>query len=437
MSAVPRRAARSGLVLAGHVAAVFLQSALAANVVWLMPLLVRLRFGADDPLWRDWQTTLVTAAVPAFLMLSIFWNELLGRVRLRTYLLVTWLMAALPLGCVGLVSTYWQLLACHVIAMAGAASWAPLSGKLLKSFYSDAIRGRAYAILNTAVLAGSLTAVYLVGGWLERDPEAFRVFFPIGAAVQVAGFGLLLGLARWTAMPDQPAAATRHSWASVLRPITSMREVLRADRTFLRYETAFMTYGAAFMLCDALLPVLGTDKFHMRYEDYAHSTHVVMRLVMLTAMLPMGWLIDRLGAVRTSCLAFAVLTGYPLLLLAADGKLGVGLASAVYGLGLAGVQMGWMLGPVSLAGSPEKVPQYVAIHATLVGVRGLLFQGLGMLVYKLTGSFLWPLLLAATAFLWAALQMRQLHGLIRRRDDRGGAGVAPDVSGTAVRLDVD
>jgi hypothetical protein len=35
-----------------------------------------------------------------------------------------------------------------------------------------------------------------------------------------------------------------------------------------------------------------------------------------------------------------------------------------------------------------------------------------MLLYKLTGSFVWPLLLAAIAFAWAAVQMRQLHGTI-------------------------
>ena len=128
--------------------------------------------------------------------------------------------------------------------------------------------------------------------------------------------------------------------------------------------------------------------------------------------MPMGWLHDRVGPVRTSGLAFGVLTLYPFLLLAAGSAGGVAVANLAYGLGMAGVQMGWMLGPLLLAGSAEKVPQYVAIHATLVGIRGIVFQGLGMLLYKLTGSFTWPLLLAAIAFAWAAVQMRHLQGTI-------------------------
>jgi Na+-transporting NADH:ubiquinone oxidoreductase subunit NqrE len=106
---------------------------------------------------------------------------------------------------------------------------------------------------------------------------------------------------------------------------------------------------------------------------------------------------------------------------------GLGLATAVYGIGMAGVQMSWMLGPVALAGSPEKVPQYVAIHATLVGVRGILFQCLGMALYRLTGSFTWPLLLAAAAFAWAAAQMVRLHAL--QRATRGAAEPAPALAG--------
>jgi hypothetical protein len=408
----PAHAAHPALVLTGHVLYMLLNSFLFANTTWLMPLLVRLRFGSHDPYWRDWQTTLITAAVPIFMMLSIFWNDLLRRLTLTRYLLVFWLVAVVPLGCVALAHNYWQLFACHVIATAGLGGQSPLNGKLLKHFYSDAVRGRAYALLNAVALASGVAAVYVVGAWMEQNPHAFRIYFPCVALLQLLGIVILLGLARLTRMPAEVAAAARRSWAALVRPVLHMGATLRADRTFRRYERAFMTYGAAFMLCDALLPVLATAKLGLRYEEYANSTQVVMKLVMLAAMLPTGWLYDRIGPVRTSGLAFGVLALYPLLLLNAGGTAGIAVATVTYGLGMAGVQMAWMLGPVVLAGAAEKVPQYVAIHATLVGVRGVIFQGLGMLLYKLTGSFGWPLLLAAVAFAWAAVQMRRLHGTL-------------------------
>jgi hypothetical protein len=73
-----------------------------------------------------------------------------------------------------------------------------------------------------------------------------------------------------------------------------------------------------------------------------------------------------------------------------------------------------MLGPVSLAPTPDKVPQYVAIHATFVGIRGKIFQGLGVLIYTLTHSFVLPFLLAAAAFGWSAFQMWQLNRIMMR-----------------------
>ncbi len=410
-----QRPAHPATVLAGHVLYTFLTSFLFANTAWLTPLLVRLRFGSADPYWRDWQTTLITAAVPIFMVLSIFWNDLLRRLTLRRYLLVFWLVAVVPLGCVALAQNYWQLLACHVIATVGLGGQSPLNGKLLKHFYSDARRGRAYALLNVVMLATSIAAVYVVGAWMERDPNAFRVYFPCVALVQLVGVLILLSLARRTGMTDERQPELPPSWAALVRPVLHMGATLRADRTFLRFERAFMTYGAAFMLCDALLPVLATTRLGLGYEDYAYSTQVVTKLVMLATMLPIGWLHDRIGPVRTSGLAFAVLALYPVLLGTAGGASGIALASIAYGLGMAGVQMGWMLGPVLLAGTAEKVPQYVAIHATLVGIRGVIFQGLGMLLYKLTGSFTAPLLLAAVAFVWAAVQMRQLQGALAQK----------------------
>jgi len=404
---------RAGTVLAGHIVFTLLYSALFANILWLMPLLARLRFGTDDPFWKDWQTTLVTAAIPTVMMTSIFWAELMRRVGLRTYLLVFWFVAAVPLGCVALAQNYWQFLACHLVAAAGFASWSPANGTLLKHFYGDAVRGRVFGLLNAVTQAGSIAAIFALGTWIERDPRAFRIYFPCAAAAQFGGILVLRHLVRLTKAEGHWITERARSWKTLLRPVWNMGAILRTDRTFLRYELAFMTYGAAFMICDALLPVLATDKLGMWYEDFSQSTQMAVKGAMLVVILPMGWVLDRIGAVRTCAISFAALTLYPLFLLLADGPAGVAVASATYGIGLGGVMLGWTLGPVTLAGSADRVPQYIAIHATLVGVRGIVFQSGGMALYKITGDFTWPLGLAALAFLWAAVQMRQLHGAER------------------------
>jgi MFS family permease len=170
-----------------------------------------------------------------------------------------------------------------------------------------------------------------------------------------------------------------------------------------------MTYGVGWMICYALLPILVTDGLHLSYESIAESTHVAYWLAIVVMLLPAGLLMDRIGAVRCTGLSFLALTLYPIgLMLSADARQLL-ITSIVYGIAHSGAQVGWMLGPVALAPSPQKVGQYVAIHSTLVGIRGKVFQFVGVGLYALTHSFHIPLALAAAAFLWSAIQMWQLH----------------------------
>jgi MFS family permease len=410
----PNAAPRTHLVLAGHIVFTLLNSVLFANIMWLMPMLVRLQFGSDDPDWKDWQMTFVTAAIPTCLIGSIFWGEFLQRVALPRYVLTYAAAATLPLFCVAAVQNYPQFLICHILGCIGLAGWMPLDGKLLKDFYPDHVRGRMFGIINVVRLGGGLTAAWFVGSWLEESDSAFRVFFVVATALQVMAITVLLGLLRYTHADAPPPARQPRRWRDLVNPILHMHDTLRANRVFFRYEAAFMTYGAAFMICEVLLPVLCTDRIHMRYEGVAHNTQVIGKTFMIALMFPMGWLLDRLGPVRTSGISFGVLALYPALLIFAHTDSNIAIASSVWGMGLAGVLLGWTLGPVSLAPSADAVPRYAAIHTTLVGLRGVVFQGLGMAAYKWTGSFTWPLLAAALFFAWAAYQMYTLHGSTRR-----------------------
>lgn len=399
---MPRRA-----VLAAHVlATVLIQSS--ATTAALLPVLARKQFAAGN-----WQTLLFTAAPSTLFLFAIFWQAIFARLPFRRSVMLYWLFGNLPYAFAAFVHSYAELLAIQFVACAGGASWSILAGDLLKRLYPDRQRGRVFGILNVAMLAGGMTATYLVGRWLDLDAEAFRIYMPLLAGVQAVGCLILVRLEHRAGEIPPPRPVQPLRWSAVVEPILHMNRILRADRRFARYEAAFMTYGIGWMICYALLPLLVTEKLHLDYAQIAASTQVVFNLAQLLAMFPAGLLIDRLGPVRTSGLSFALLTLYPIGLAFARGPAELALASAAYGVMMAGVNMGWMLGPVALAGSPDKVPHYVAIHTTLVGLRGSLFQGLGMLLYTATASFLWPMLVGAAGFAWASWQMARLHNLHR------------------------
>lgn len=378
----------------------------------MMAVLARKRFGAGD-----WETMAVTAAVPTLMIFSVFWDAVLRRVGVRRFLAINWACTTLPLAVAALSTGFWFLLGCHVMAAIGAAGWSPVSGDLLKRFYGDRVRGRAFGVINTAIFLGMTLVSYVVGRSLDHDDDVFRVYLP--AATAAYGLGVVL-LRRLVAVMDRqtnvsaaPPELRPVRLRSLFAPIVHLRSVLREDRRFYRYEAAFMTYGMGWMICNALLPVLATDRLRMTYTQFAAATQVAYPLGLLLMTFPMGWVLDRIGPTRTSALSFACLALYPLGLLAADRVATVAAVTVLYGIAMAGVHMGWMLGPVALAPSPDRVAHYVAIHASLVGLRGILAQGLGMFIYRMTGSFTWPFLIAAAAILWASLQMWRLHELTR------------------------
>lgn len=410
---------RTRWVLGAHTAAYVLWQSVAFGVWFIVPYLARREFGA-----QDWGTVLITAAGPTFLAFSIFWNELLVRRSLRQYLLILWLVAALPLALMAFAQSYWHLLALHVISAVGGAGATPLMGELLKRFYADGVRGRVYGVLNMAGALGGAGLCYAAGRWMNTNPAAFRIFMPLAAVLQLASVVIFIWLDTVTRPTQRAAAATRderHRLSALLQPVFHMGAILRRDRKFFRYEAAFMTYGVGWMVCHALLPVLADKRLGMTYEQYAGTTQVAWQTVFVLTIIPMGWLLDRVGAARTCALSFGWLMLYPLLLMNSTQPGHVAFACAVYGIGISGVHQGWMLGPVSFAPSPEKVPQYVSIHTTLVGIRGVLFQGMGMLVYTLTGGFVVPFVIAAIAFAAASWQMWLL-----REKGRGASVVSQD-----------
>lgn len=397
-------------VLPWHILGAVLQSSGGA-VLWILPLLVRKQFGADD-----WLTFLITVTPAVLFSVSIFWHELFDRWSIARALAIYWLIGVVPLGMCGWSRDYWQLFAGYFIACTGAAAWSPIQGALMRKLYDARTRGRAFGLINGAGLLGVMASAWMIGNWLERSTESFRVFMPLIAALQGIGVIVLALIAkRHAPFTPQNARVREPILRRMTQPILNMRETLSSDPVFFRYERAFMTYGVGWMICNALLPILADRNLNFTYAQYSHATQVFTQLGNIVMAYPLGRLLDRIGAVRLSALSFAALALYPLGLLLSRNSFDIAIVSVIYGACMAGVQHGWLLGPVTLAGSAEKAATYVAIHTTLVGIRGIVAQGLGMMIYRATGSIVVPMLIAAAAFMHSAWQMHRLRAATAER----------------------
>lgn len=424
----------AGWVVPTHIVAAALIQSNWISVQFILPVICRKQFDASN-----WQTVLVTAAPTVLSVLSIFWNAVLSGRRLPSYLAMYWLLMGVPLAAIGRAGSYWELLIPHVLSSIGSAAYHPVAGDLLRTLYPESARGRIYSwIWGSSMLVGA-AAGYVMGEVLKVNPMSYRVIMPVAAGMQLLGVIALMVLSHHTghnaARNARLAARVENgSGPGVLRklldPILHMGGILRADPVFARYEAAFMTYGIGWMIAYALLPLIVTRQFQMNYDQIVEATYVPYWLAMTAMVVPAGMLMDRLGAARSTGLSFAMLALHPIGLILAvhsgDDAYWVLMAvSAYYGIAHAGANVGWMLGPVSLAPTPEKVAHYVAIHATMVGIRGSIFQVLGVWLYELFGGFAVPLLVAAAAYAWSAWQMWALRGRMEISRDRRGSADPP------------
>lgn len=407
-------------IVGTHLVAHALIQSTSMAVAFIVPVLAIKQFGAGA-----WESLILTAAPTVFFSLSIFWNDIFKRITLGGYLWLYWAVACLPIGLCGLTTSYWSLVPLFLVGCAGGSAYYPASGELYKALYPEQLRGRLYSVIwggSTLVTAG---LSFGMGTWLEHDPGAYSSFLPGCAVLQAIGIGLFLWLSHASGhsatreMPEMP----KFQLSKVFEPVKHMKEVLKADPTFARYEAAYMTYGVGWMIVYALLPLLVTEKLHLSYEQITQSKDVVYLLAVVVMIYPAGMLMDKVGAIRSTGLSFALLTLHPLGLMLVDGPTQLAFVSVLYGVAHAGANIGWMLGPVSLAPSPDKVPQYVAIHATLVGIRGKVFQLAGVGLLWATGSFYPPLAVAALAYAWSGWQMWRLNERVK---GRGGATLHPE-----------
>jgi MFS family permease len=420
-------------VLALHALALVLLQSTLTCVTGLLPVIAKKTFEAGD-----FKTTVITSAPNILVLVSIFWGAWFPRVRVFSYVLTYMIVGLVPLALCALAHDPITLAGLAIIAAAGNAGWTPIAADLLRKHYPASMHGKIYATLVASTSAFAAAGSFGLGEWLRADAEAFRVYMPIAAGLQVMGAALIIVLLGGWKPPDadargkrsllgrlaglSPASVKAGLYNSAIRPVLHMGEVLKADRVFARYEMAFMTYGIGWMVGWALVPLLVTNKLKLEYDQIAHSTQMTFLIAQVAMTLPAGLMVDRLGPMRTCRIAFALYALWPVALILAGGEASMAVASAIFGVSSAMVNMGWMLGPVSLAPTRDKVTQYIAIHTTLVGLRGTVGQFAGLAIYNLTGSFTIPLVIASVAFISASAQMASLHRLVvkKRQERRGG-----------------
>lgn len=354
--------------------------------------------------------TALAMLFPMALMLApLFSGLMVGRAK-RWFFLGAGLFGRIPLLLVPFVTGPVSFLCLIGWSAAGYSVLIPAQNSVFQANYVTATRGRLFGIAQASASAAGAAFGYASGYMLDLDSEAFRVIYPVCGMFGLAS-SLLLSRIRVRgakrgrrARPASAAAAGAEAMSSV---VASFR-ILRTEVRFRWFEVGFFVYGLAFMIMQPIVPIYLVDVLHASHQQAVIAKQVIVSVIMCLFLPTAGQWIDRVGPAKGGRLAFATLALFPIVLAAAQSMKLAYVAYVVYGFSMSGVNILWNLASIHFAGERDAAP-FQAVHVALVGVRGMIGPGLGLLALTF-GSPRVGLGAAAVLFAVGSVVM---HGLVR------------------------
>ncbi len=386
----------------------------------------------------------VLAGAPAFANIVSFLWAGLSHGRHKIAMLVT--LQAAASACVGLIALaprsemgLWLL----IFGAAGTrVCWSgvvTLRSTVWRANYPRHARARLAGKLATVQALVMTVAGLGIGAAMTANVQSFRWLYPAAAVCGFVGAWLYSGVrlrGHRALMRAENGELEGLSWANPLE----MRRVLLGDARFRRYMTCMFVFGSGNLMVMAPLVIMLKDRF-----DLDALVSVLIATSIPTLLMPVSipiWsrLLDRVHVIRFRAIhswSFVASTG-TFLFGAVTGHLWLlWIGAALKGLAFGGGVLGWNLGHHDFAPA-ERASQYMGVHVTLTGIRGLLAPIIAVSLYELlewarpgTGAWTLALCLALTltGAVWFVLMRRTLSGPGCDSEFEDGPPVQPPAAG--------
>ena len=242
-----------------------------------------------------------------------------------------------------------------------------------------------------ATITGKLATVQVIfvgvlgiglGIAMDVDDQSFRVMLPIGAGLGLIGIAIWMRIrVRGHNLLMQGERSGSENSSPSFNPLR-MVSILREDRAFAGYMGCMFILGMGNLMVPPLLAVVVVDRFEMGYLEAMLVTNTLPFLVMPLSVPIWSRLLSRMHVIRFRVFhaqVFALANG--LFFIAAIMELEPLLyfAAVIQGLAFGGGALAWTLGHLDFA-PPNRASQYMSVHVTLTGVRGLIAPFLGVLL---------------------------------------------------------
>ncbi|MEE8106290.1 MAG: MFS transporter [Planctomycetota bacterium] len=359
-------------------------------IVWLSDFVAKRSLGAPD-----WVVPLLLTAFQVSWIFSPALEPLMARqnaqslfrkIGLLSYLpmLAVAFVAVVPVGPGGAGEGHLVLFLVLMIAhFAIDTAFIPHRGALLTANFPARVRGRMYGLATAISLVCMTLFSKACGSVLDGDPRWLRFLFPLGGLLGLWACFLLARI-RWRHGARPAIADGDGMWREVRGTWGNVLTVFRTDRAFFKYEAGYMLYGVGFLMFWPIMVLFAEGDLGLSYGSWTSARGVAWPLGIMVATPFAGRLCDKIGVVRSTALAFALLGSVFASMAFVKTEFGLIAGFAFFGIAMAGVDVGWSLGPLHFA-PKGRSRSYAGIHVAMVGVRSLFAPMFGYTMLKEVG----------------------------------------------------
>lgn len=324
---------------------------------------------------------------------SFLWATLSRRKQKVRFMVVLQLITAAMVAMISLAPL--NVVGMWMVTGLCIAAWTIWSGVMTlrtgvwRANYPDEYRPRIAGRLSSIDgLVGAL-AGFAIGLSLDQNPMSFRPLFVAMGCVGIAG---ALLYSRMPFRRERQHLASETEADSKQRPSLSpmvIARVLRDDPWYRGYMACMFAMGFGNLMLHPILTIALADEFHVSYGSGILISTVLPLVFMILAIPFWSRRLERMHVIRFRkvhvwsfvCVSTFVLLGVLLHQIAL-----LYLASICLGIGFGGGILAWNLGHQHFA-PPHRDTEYMGVHITLTGIRGMVGPILGVQLYSvLKGS---------------------------------------------------